>query len=316
MPNVLTSAPPPRGWLAFELSVLRRLRFRSLVNPFAGDPVLETAVKRWGAQIAVNDAARWAWIKGIARIENNTERLTDEDTATLLEDVYVPRHRLRNPALRRWFTETDAWWFDNLRDNSEQLTGDVKQALALELGMMVGDYALSFDEATLELRQPLSRVFQRLREAQASPVNNSQRNTSHNKEARHFVAEQRADLLFLRLPRPARTTTTATARRRDSHAAWREEFVRGEGDFWDDFERARAGRLGARAETKGQYLRFVEELLEAAGHLKTWAISHVESGYLTGDELVETIRRVRRVGTIYSKDFTELSGARAVIVTA
>jgi len=32
--------------------------------------------------------------------------------------------------------------------------------------------------------------------------------------------------------------------------------------------------------------------------------------------LIETIGRLRRVGTIYTKDFTELTGARAVIVTA
>ena len=67
----LYSDSTPRGWLAFELSVLRRLRFRSFVNPFAGEPDLETHVKRWGVRVAANDAARWGWIKGIARVENN-----------------------------------------------------------------------------------------------------------------------------------------------------------------------------------------------------------------------------------------------------
>src|SRR5919107_454873 len=70
------SSSTPRGWLAFELSVLRRLRFRSLVNPFAGEPDLETHVKRWGVRVAANDAARWSWIKGIARVENNAESLS------------------------------------------------------------------------------------------------------------------------------------------------------------------------------------------------------------------------------------------------
>ncbi|MBA3247010.1 MAG: hypothetical protein H0T63_02880 [Pyrinomonadaceae bacterium] len=309
MPNI--NANTPRGWLAFELSVLRRLRFRSLIEPFAGEPDLAATVKRWGMQVAVNDAAQWAWIKGIARIENNREQLTDEDVSMLLEDVYVPRHKLRNPALRQWFGETDAWWFDNLRENAEQLTGDIKQALALNVGMMVGDYALSFDESTLELRQPLSRVFTRLRDALPAPADNAQRNTSHNKEARHFVAEGRADLLFLRLPGAARNTV-----RRDALSAWREEWVRGDGAFWDEFAKAHAGRLGARAETKQQYLHFVEEMLEAAAHIKAWAISHVENGYLTTDELIEAVRRVRRVETIYTKDFSELMGARAAMITA
>jgi hypothetical protein len=306
------SDPTPRGWLAFELSVLRRLRFRSLVNPFAGEPDLETHVKRWGVRVAANDAARWGWIKSIARVENNGERLDERDLDILLEDVYVPRHKLRNPALARRFGETDAWWFDNLRENAEKLDGEIKQSLALNLGMLTGDYALSFDEATRELRQPLSRVLRRLHETQAAPFDNGQPNTSANKEARDFVAGQRGDLLFLRLPAPTRNGAAAG---RNSLPAWREEWVRGGTEFWDEFEASRAGRLGGRVETRQQYLRLVEELLEAAAHFKSWAIAHTEGGYTTTEELVETIRRVRKVETVYAKDFSELLGARATIIT-
>ncbi|HLL71106.1 MAG TPA: hypothetical protein VK363_06710 [Pyrinomonadaceae bacterium] len=309
------SAPTPqRGWLAFELSILRRLRFRSLVNPFAGEPDLETHVKRWGVRVAANDAARWSWIKSIARVENNTESLTADDLEILLEDVYVPRYKLRNPALLRWFSETDAWWFDNLRENAEQLDGEIKQSLALTLGMLTGDYALSFDDETRELRQPLSRVLRRLHETQAPPFNNNQRNTSANKDARSFIAEQQGDLLFLRLPAPARHGGAAMSGR-DALASWREEWVRGGAEFWDEFEAARSGRLGGRVETRQQYLHLIEELLEAASHLKTWAIAHTESGYTTTEELIETIRRVRKVETIYTKDFSELLGAKATIIT-
>ena len=312
MPDYSDSTP--RGWLAFELSVLRRLRFRSLVNPFAGEPDLETHVKRWGVRVATNDAARWSWIKSIARVENNTERLTEDDLETLLEDVYVPRYKLRNPALRRWFSETDAWWFDNLRENAERLEGEIKQSLALSLGMLTGDYVLSFDEETRELRQPLSRVLRRLHEVLPPPFDNGQRNTSRNKDARQFIAEQQGDLLFLRVPAPARTSGGAFGR--EGLSAWREEWVRGGTEFWAEFEAARAGRLGGRVETKGQHLRLVEELLEAAAHLKSWAIAHTEGGYTTTEELVETIRRVRKVETVYTKDFSELLGVRAAIITA
>lgn len=307
--------PTPRGWLAFELSVLRRLRFRSLVNPFVGEPDLESHVKRWGVRVAANDAARWSWIKAIARVENNGERLTGDDLDTLLEDVYVPGYKLQNPALARWFGETDAWWFDNLRANAERLQGEIKQSLALNLGILVGDYALSFDDETRELRQPLSRVLRRLHETQAPPFDNGQPNTSANKDARQFVAEQRGDLLFLRLPAPARRSG-GDASARSSLPAWREEWIRGGTEFWDEFETARVGRLGGRVETKQQYLRLVEELLSAAEHIKSWAIAHTEGVYTTTEELVETIRRVRKVETVYTKDFTELLGARATIITS
>jgi hypothetical protein len=304
------SEPLPEGWLAFELSVMRRLQFRSVADPLAGEGDTAAYLKRWGVRVAANDPAQWAWQRALARVENNTERLEEEDVQSILEEAYVPRHRLYNPALRRWFGETDAWWFDNVRDNIERLGSPAKRALALDLGMAVGDYALSFDEETGELRQPLSRVFRRLWESAPPPVANRHRNTATNKDARDFVSREQVELLFLRLPRPTRRTA------RESAWAWREEWVRGDGDFWDDFERAREGRLGSRSETRRQYLRYLEGLLDAASHIPAWAVANTEDGFLQTEELIETIRSLRRVGTVYTKDFTELAGARAVIVTA
>jgi hypothetical protein len=299
----------PEGWLAFELGVLRRLQFRSVIDPFAGECTTLAYLKRWGARVAANDTARWSLERARARVENNAEVLTGPDVEAVLEDAYVPRHRLYNPALRRWFGETDAWWFDNVRANAEKLSGP-KRSLALDLGMAVGDYALSFDEETRELRQPLSRAFKRLWDAAPAPFDNRHKNTASNRDARDFIGREQAELLFLRLPRPSRRAA------RDAGWAWREVWVRGGGDFWDDFEQAREGRLGARAEARRQYLRHVEELLDAASHIPAWAVSHVDDGHLPTEELVETIGRLRRVGTVYTKDFTELTGARAVIVTA
>ena len=301
----------PDGWLAFELSVLRRLKFRSVVNPFAGEPDLDVYLKRWGIRVTTNDAARWASIKALARVENNTERLSADDIEIILEDAYVPRYKLNNVALRRWFGETDAWWFDNVRDNVDKLDGEIKRSLALNLGMMVGDYALSFNEETREFRQPLSRVFRRLWESEPLPVNNAQRNTSSNQEARDFLAAQHGELLFLRLPRAGHRES-----RRASGSAWREEWVRGGDEVWDEFEGAYSGRLGSRVQTKLQYLRLVEELLATASHLDTWAIAHAENGFLTTEELADCVGRIRRVGPIYTKDFSELMGARAAIITA
>jgi hypothetical protein len=300
----------PDGWLAFEQSVLRRLKLRSLANPFAGEADLDLSLKRWGVRVASNDPRRWAWTRASARVENNSERLSVEDVALVLEDAYVPHYRLANPALRTWFNETDAWWFDNVRRNAEQLSSPARRALALHLGLSVGDYVLSFDDETRELRQPLSRVFQRLWESEPRPVDNSQDNRAANREPRDFVSDVQADCLLLRLPRPARRGA------RHSAWAWREEWVRGGDGFWDEFEGARAGRLGARAETRQQYLRHVEELLSAAAHIPSWAVAFAEDGHVNAEEVVETIRRARKVGTVYTKDFAELMGARAVMVTA
>jgi hypothetical protein len=302
----------PSGWLAFELGVLRRLKFKSISLAFTGEPHLGVYLKRWGVRVAANDLSQWAATKAAAFVENNTEQLSEEDISLILEDVYIPRHKLDNPALRKWFNETDAWWFDNVRRNIENLDSPTTRALALSLGMMVGDYALSFDEETREFRQPLSQVFRRVWQTQPAPVNNSQPNTSDNREARDFIAEQHTNLLYLRLPR----SRSQHEQHRNKFPAWREEWLRGGDGFWDEFENARNGRLGTSVATKQQYLRFVEDLLQVALHLPAWAITHAEDGFIPTADLVETISRVRKVETVYSKDFSELTGLRATIITA
>ncbi|MEP6922861.1 MAG: hypothetical protein ABI954_00220, partial [Pyrinomonadaceae bacterium] len=124
----------PKGWLAFELNILRRLEYLSIALPFTDDPTLGIYLKRWGASVAANDILQSAWTRNVAKIQNNSEQLTEEIVAAVLEDAYVPRHRLYNSALRNWFNETDAWWFDNVRENIERLESPLTRAVALELG--------------------------------------------------------------------------------------------------------------------------------------------------------------------------------------
>src|SRR5204862_5053182 len=119
-------------------------------------------------------------------------------------------------------------------------------------------------------------------------------------------------LLFLRLPVPVTQTSAA----RDPITTWREEWLRGGDDFWIDLERERGAKLGSRVQSKQQYLGFVEDLLRTASHIPAWAIAHTENGFISNDELVETISRVRKVEAIFSKDFSDLLGVRALIVTA
>ncbi len=196
---MFTKSITPHGWLAFELNVLRRLKFTSVILPFTNEPNLGTYLKRWNVRVLANDLMQSAWIKAVAAIENNAEKLSDEEIDTILEDVYVPRYRLQNESLKNWFNETDAWWFDNVRQNIEKISSPVAKAIALSIGMSVGDYALSFDAETLELRQPLSIVYKRLQSVQPEPVNNGQNNTCQNKIASDFIAENYMDLMFLRL---------------------------------------------------------------------------------------------------------------------
>jgi hypothetical protein len=302
------------GWLAFELGVLRRLKFSSVALPFTGEPEICVQLKSWNVRVAANDPMIWSFTKAFALVENNLEQLNENDLTTLLDDAYVPHDRFENPALLKWFNETDAWWFDNLRYNAEHLEA-YKRALALTAGMMTGDYVLSFNESTRNLREPfsLSQAFRRMLACLPQPIDNALRNKSTNQDVRNFVAERHhTDLLFLRLPIPVTQTTTA----RDPIVTWREEWLRGGDDFWPELERARDARLGSKVQSKQQYLGFVEDLLRTASHIQTWAIAHTENGFISTEELVEKIGRVRKVSSIYTKDFSDMLGVRASLIVA
>ena len=310
----MASATFPNGWLNFELSVLRRLKFESVALPFTGEPNLASQLKRWEVRVAANDPMTWSFTKATATVENNFERLSADDIEAILEDAYVPRDRLDNPSLRNRFNETDAWWFDNVRFNAERLETDYKRSLALTLGMMVGDYVRSFDEGSRHLREPLSlsRVFHQLYETFPLPHDNSLRNKATNQDVRAFIAERgHTDLMFLRLPAPVELQPP-----QHSVVGWREEWLLGGDDFWEDIEKTRAGKLGSRVQSKQQYLGFIEDLLHTAAHIPTWAVALMENGFISSEELVEAIERVRKVDAVYSKDFSDLLGVRASIVTA
>lgn len=302
------------GWLGFELGVLRRLKFLSVALPFTGEPELIVRLKNWRVRIAANDPMIWSYTKAFALVENNIEKLRADDLDLLLDDAYLPREKISNPALLKWFNETDAWWFDNVRFNAEQFE-PYKRALALTAAMMVGDYVLSFNEQTRTLREPLalSETFRTMLACLPEPHDNSMRNKSSNQDVRSFVAERHhTDLLFLRLPVPITQSTTA----RDPIESWREEWLRGGDEFWVDLERSQKARLGSRVQSKQQYLGFVEDLLRTASHIPTWAIAHTENGFISNEELVEKVGRVRKVSTIYSKDFSDMLGVRASLIIA
>jgi hypothetical protein len=145
------------------------------------------------------------------------------------------------------------------------------------------------------------------------PVNNGQNNICANKNPVEFIAENNfIDLMLLRLP----ATLSATGRQSRDRSVWREEWLRGGDDFWDDVEKSLSGRLGMEVETKSQYLRLLEEALRTASHVEKWVIGHVENGFVSTQEIVERIGRIRRVETVYTKDFSELTGTKAVLITA
>jgi HD domain len=287
-----------KSLLGFEASVLRQVEFRSIALPFFGWTRLDLYLKAWGKLILANDPRAWAAAVARAMLESRTA-LGEEQITRVLEDVYVPGVRLANAALRHWFSETDAWWMDNLRRNIESLDGESCRAQALATGLMTGDYALSFTDETRELRRPLTTVFWRLAgRALAGPASYVA-SRSTNLPAEEFIRQARADLLYLNLP-----AAHAAQGGAESRSEWREVWVRG------DAAAPATGleRLTTAPQSKHAYLATMDRLLRAAGHLPTWAIGYQEIGLASVAEITELIREHRPVRATYSKDLTEVAG--------
>jgi hypothetical protein len=295
------------NFLGFQINVLSRIEFDSIAIPFADRPALGFALKRRGKRVTANHILQSAWTRNLAVIQNNTDRLAETDAEAVLEDAYIPGYKLKNPSLRKWFGEIDAWWFDNVHRNLEKFDSPYVFSIAASLAMDVGDYLLSFDESDRELRSPLSTVYKRLWKDTYVPINNSQNNSCQNKTAIDFISESFVDLLFLQIP---------SARSDDRRTRWREEWIRGGEDFWPDVNKIEIGRLGSNLQTRSQTLRSIEETLSIASNIKHWAIEHSEPGLVSTQDIIDIVNKLRRVDKIYTKDFSELTGIKASIITA
>ena len=249
-------------------------------------PVLDSYLKRWGARVSVNDPARWAWIEGVARVENNDVRLTRDDLDTLLEDVYVPRHRLRNPALRRWFGESDAWWFDNYRENADRLTDDVKRPVA-STSAWLRLLPLSLTTIRRYARALLARPPAHPESAPPS------QQAAHGAPTGRAPVPRRAadDLLFLRLPAPARAASARTRSRRGREEGCAAARTSGPAS-------SPAGRRLAARALSASTPSPREELLEAA---RTSAVGRLTGRRHVQTEDRETLRLQRKVETVTLK---------------
>ena len=306
-----------RGWigsryngktlLGFQASVLRQLEFRSIAIPFWSEARLDWYLKAWGKLIFANDPRGWAGIVARANVEA-THPLGEDTITHILENVYVPGVRLANPDLRRWFSETDAWWMDNLRRNIDTIDDDLTRAQAVTLGLQTGDYALSFDDVTLDLRRPLTTVFWRLAgRAFAGPAGQPH-SRAFNQPAEDFIKQARADLLYLRSPSSHTDRGGAEAR-----AEWREVWAAGTAGS----EAARASLNATAPQSKQSYLASLDRLLRPASNFKAWAVEYQEPGLATPQDIVELIKEYRPVKATYSKDVTEVAGGlRSYIIVA
>lgn len=288
-------------YAAFELSVLHRLEFKSVAIPANGDPYVAAFLKRRGIAVSTNDLSQADWYRSIALVQNDSEHLDESDLALILENAYEPRAELSNPLLGGIFGPVDAIWFDNVRQNLERIDSNLKFALAADLVFRVGQYVRSFDSYTRHFRQPLSRVFRDLHRRLEPPKPSAISARASAVNPAEFVAESRGNLLFLRL-----NTLFAAG---GSEPDWREIWL-----FGRDAKPFSA--LRERFTSRSGFFAYVASLLDRASHFDKWALSFIDNGFFTTSEITDFLANLRNVSAVYSKDFSEFAGHRAIIVTA
>jgi len=186
-----------------------------------------------------------------------------------------------------------------LRSNVDRLDDQLARAQALTLGIQTGDYALSFDEQTRELRRPLTTVFWRLAGRFIAAPQGHPHSRSFNQPIEEFIKHSRADVLFLNLPSSHSDHGGADAR-----SEWRDAWVSGVARDKVDS----GGKVAAPPQSKQSYLASIERLLRPASSFRTWAIECQEPGLADAQDIVELIKEYRPVRATYSKDVTEVAG--------
>jgi hypothetical protein len=300
------------GLTAFEIAVLRELDFKTIALPFGGDGKLGWRLKMLGRQVHTNDFRQAETCQAIALVENNGFILGATQIDAMLcaarddaEDETAPY----NGGLLRWFTPTEARWFEGFRRAVLENEDRMVQALAMTLGLRLGDYWLSFDEESKPLRPSLEDAAVELSTRFNLAVDNHRSNTAACFDARQFIVQAQADLLYAALPDFA----PLDANRPD---AWREIWTSGEPDVWADLAKRQHGTFGGRFLSKTEYKATVKAFFRRARHFNQWAVSISGRHPLTPGDLADCLADLRPSVKTYSKDVSECppGGAQHIVV--
>lgn len=111
---------------------IRDLDFRTALDAFGGTGSVAFMLKQHGKQVTYNDILKFNWYIGLALIENDSEKLMDEDYRFLI---------LENPKLKYstfihdtfkdiYFTDEENHWIDRVLTNIGVLDNPYKKAIS------------------------------------------------------------------------------------------------------------------------------------------------------------------------------------------
>lgn len=289
------------GLMAFEIAVLRELDFRTIALPFGGDGRLGWRLKMLGRQVHTNDFRQAETCQAIALVENNGFILGAAQIDAILcaaENAAENENAPLNPGLLSRFSPTEARWFEGFRlavlENEDRMT----QALAMTLGLRLGDYWLSFDDESKPLRPSIEDAAVELSTRSNLAVDNHRSNTAACLDPRQFVVQAQADLLYAALPAFAPLDATRPE-------SWREIWASGEPDVWTSLAKRQQGTFGGCFLSKSDYKTAVKAFFRRVRHFGKWAIALSDHHPIKPEELVECLSDLRPQVKTYSKDVSE-----------
>lgn len=111
---------------------VRDLDFRTALDAFGGTGSVAFMLKQNGKQVTYNDILKFNWYIGLALIENDFEKLSDEDYRFLISDnsklTYC--NFIHDTFTDIYFTDEENHWIDRVLTNIEILNNPYKKALS------------------------------------------------------------------------------------------------------------------------------------------------------------------------------------------
>ncbi|MBI3978919.1 MAG: DNA adenine methylase [Chloroflexi bacterium] len=110
---------------------LKRLDFRTVLDAFGGSGVVSYWLKRHGKQVVYNDYLLFNYYVGLAIIENDHARLSDQDVQQigLPATNRVYRHFIEDTFRGVYYTDTENAWLDLVTQNIDGLDDVFKKSL-------------------------------------------------------------------------------------------------------------------------------------------------------------------------------------------
>jgi adenine-specific DNA methylase len=111
---------------------LKDLDFHTVLDAFGGTGSVAYMLKQKDKQVTYNDILKFNWYIGLALIENNTTKLSNEDVAFLIQkhkEVKYPTF-VYDTFKDIYFTDEENQWIDNVATNISLLDNIYKKALA------------------------------------------------------------------------------------------------------------------------------------------------------------------------------------------